>query len=423
MAQGSSVSLVFSALVVMATAGSYPEVKNVVDKKCVECYGHIANAYLECIQASIKHPLHPERAAEECTKAQNDALTFCPDYCMKKPEPPHPGPPHPGPPIPGPPIPGPPEPPTPEPVEEISYNLDPEEDVPVTYDQLITLQSFLENNKPDEDTVSPKCRLCYGRIASAFIDCMKGTYDHPHRPKMVELLCNQAVKKANKACSKETCISASGGSKCNTAAADIKTLSTEDFVLQEKDDKLYLGQDVLPPATMEALKDSNKFGNGSKSSCIACYGRIATAYLNCLQTTFSHPNEPELIKRLCDKFTSQALEYCPDGCFNKDHPPMPYPPHIPPIPVPPMPVNDDKLNEVEDSADEVEVEGAAPKSCPPGQRLCEAMGSGNKTCCPKDQACCGELKWDVGAICCPKGWCCNKKESYYVPQCVPPLLC
>jgi len=234
MAQGSSVSLVFSALVVMATAGSYPEVKNVVDKKCVECYGHIANAYLECIQASIKHPLHPERAAEECTKAQNDALTFCPDYCMKKPEPPHPGPPHPGPPIPGPPIPGPPEPPTPEPVEEISYNLDPEEDVPVTYDQLITLQSFLENNKPDEDTVSPKCRLCYGRIASAFIDCMKGTYDHPHRPKMVELLCNQAVKKANKACSKETCISASGGSKCNTAAADIKTLSTEDFVLQEK---------------------------------------------------------------------------------------------------------------------------------------------------------------------------------------------
>jgi len=395
--------VVFSALVALSSAGSFPKVKNLKDKKCIECYGHIAEAYMQCIQATIKYAADTDKASEECDKAQKDAMTFCPDRCMRKPTPP-----------------GPPEPPFPAPSKYSKYDLGYE--APSEYEQLKAVQAALA--KPDEEPEKHKCVTCYGRIATAFVECLQGTYDHPGQPAMVEQLCNEAVEQATKQC-EEGCVKKSG--ECLTS-----TLNTEDFILKAKDEKVFLGKDVLPPATMKVLKNSDKFGNSTNAGCIPCYGRIASAFIECLQETFSHPNDPELVEKMCDMMTSKAMEYCADGCFDRNNPPFPYPPRYPfpypepypepyPDPFPPMEKHNVQENEIKVAAESnVEV---GPKKCPMGQKICVAEGSGSTVCCPNENACCGQLKWDVGAICCPAGWCCNKKESYYVPQCVPPLMC
>jgi len=355
--------LVLSALVAVSTAAitTTNQVKHLDDKKCIVCYGHIASAYMECIQATIKHPGEPDKASEECNRATDDAMTYCPDNCLHKPK-----------------------------GFYGASNLGLEK--PSKYSAV--------KDTPQQD----KCNVCYGSIATAFMECLQGSYAHRDRPEMVEQLCNEATEQAYKRCSSDGCMKKAKG--CG--------LKTEDFLLKAEDKKVFLGDDVLPPATMKVLTDANKFGNASRAECLPCYGRVASAFIDCLQATFSHPNQPEMVDKVCDRLTSKALQFCPDGCFNKNSTePFPKPPVFPPQPTP---VKD---NEIEEDA----VKVGGPRECPMGMKICVAEGSGNTVCCPVENACCGVLKWDVGGICCPKGWCCNKKESYYVPQCVPPLLC
>jgi len=176
--------LVLSALVAVSTAAitTTNQVKHLDDKKCIVCYGHIASAYMECIQATIKHPGEPDKASEECNRATDDAMTYCPDNCLHKPK-----------------------------GFYGASNLGLEK--PSKY--------FAVKDTPQQD----KCNVCYGSIATAFMECLQGSYAHRDRPEMVEQLCNEATEQAYKRCSSDGCMKKAKG--CG--------LKTEDFLLKAEE--------------------------------------------------------------------------------------------------------------------------------------------------------------------------------------------